>query len=266
MKTTKEQRGELRLLTDPIREGQWVRGLGDSSIVDARTGETIFEAGPQSSDDPADPSGWIAHLVDAILAIRNTAPDLLDDLDEMQRERDEWKRSAETVATERDHAIRRLQDASDIGKRHAMAEANESASLRVASVIRELRDEIAEKDTAGEKLAQTIACSASASDQCALPAGERCNHHTIAALVKERRTLRLELTAQQAESRALRAQQHVAAGRVRVPLDIPAFPEWDAEIARGNYAASLVDALPEHQIPQPERDAPARVLSALIRR
>ena len=88
----------------------------------------------------------------------------------------------------------------------------------------------------------------------------------LAAALTSDRALRLELAAQQSESRALRAQQHVAAGRVRVPLDIPAFPEWDAEIARGNYAASLVDALPEHQIPQPERDAPARVLSALTRR
>lgn len=87
----------------------------------------------------------------------------------------------------------------------------------------------------------------------------------LAGLDEELHRLRLELAAQQAEGRALRAQQ-IAAGRVRPPIDIPAFPEWDAEIARGNYAASLVDALPEHQIPTPERDAPARVFATLTRK
>ena len=115
MKTTKKQRSEMR---DALNAG------GGTSDFD--------DIGPSVSD---------------VLS-------LLDDLDEMECNHDEWKRSAETVATERDHAIRRLQDASDIGKRHAMAEANESANLRVASVIRELRDEIAEAQALYERAMQ----------------------------------------------------------------------------------------------------------------
>ena len=173
MKTTKEQRSELREMAgDAVRRANMDGRIHQAGGGDCCPRDFCRDCGGRWHQQgtalgmmrlcekcPRDASKWVTV---------NLA-DLLADFDEMERERDEWKRSAETVATERDHAIRRLQDASDIGKRHAMAEANESANLRVASVIRELRDEIAEKDTAGEKLAQTIACSASAARTTASP-------------------------------------------------------------------------------------------------
>lgn len=87
----------------------------------------------------------------------------------------------------------------------------------------------------------------------------------LAGLNEELRRLRLELAAQQEESRELRAQQHLDAGSVRVPPP-STFDERDAEIERADRSAVLLDVLPQHQIPTHDRDAPARVLASLTRK
>ena len=150
---------------------------------------------------------------------------LLDDLDESEREREKLAGALKSLGILRlDHTGRRRTTAEMWGDLCSAVDAERAQQTPEAWTVDPGPDllDITPASLRSERFSVEVHPRGGYEGQQSQMA------RRLAVALNNDRSLRLELAGQRAESRALRAQQHLDAGRVRVPSEPLAFPLWPA--------------------------------------